>query len=168
MFPHACSVPELRLTHRARISVYNSQNPRQPLSLVSARQIGYPPQRAGAQLELLRAGCAQMSGGQLVFVSPRARGPCRRPCGCCLSALTPAGAVQLGDSPAGWSGGGRGTGWPGSAVAFSNINRPLHRKYPALMKEWGSSNMSAELKKRCSSVVSPTEMKKAVWGSVQQ
>lgn len=111
--PHACSLPELRLTHHARTSVYDSQNPRQPLSPVSARQIGYPLRHAGVQLELTCAGCAQTSGGQLIFVSPRTRGLCRRPCGCCLSALTPAGwsgretalpdGVVGAREPAGWA-----------------------------------------------------------------
>lgn len=98
-FPRARPVPEHRLSHCARMSAHN--NPRQPLSLVSARHIGFPPRRAGAQLELLHTGCAQISCGRLVFASPRAHGPR----GCCLSAPTPAGAVQLGHGPAGCSGG---------------------------------------------------------------
>lgn len=82
-FPRARPVPEHRLSHCARMSAHN--NPRQPLSLVSARHIGFPPRRAGAQLELLHTGCAQISCGRLVFASPRAHGPR----GCCLSAPTP-------------------------------------------------------------------------------
>jgi len=137
--PHACSVPGSGLTHRARMSACNSQQPQTAAisclcqtNRISSAARGSPAGAAPAHR--MRSDIPWATG----LSQPRARGPCRRPCGCCASAPTPCGMAQLGDGPAGWSGGGWGTGRLGSVVAFSNVNRPRHRKPPPLLKEWGS------------------------------
>lgn len=134
--PHACSMPEPRLTHRARMSAYNSQQPQTAAisclcqtNRISSVARGSP---AGAAPHRMRSDILWATR----LWEPLRSQAGRRPCGCCLSAPTPAGAVQLGDGPDGWSGGGRGTGWQGFVVAFSNVNRSLHRKPLPLMKEW--------------------------------